>query len=158
MFSVLIAYLIPIDGVVSFVTAAKSYRQQSAVYMQQAVASGEDVVIYARGPMSHLFTGTLEQNDIAHLMAYASCVGEYTTDCPESRWWTDGCTNTTNTAFFLFNKLKFDSLTSFMFVCLFNSCYKHQVKETQLRTKERTNKDKLNMQSNVVSQSMCLPK
>ena len=33
--------------------------------------------IYARGPMSHLFHGVHEQNYIAHVMAYASCVGDY---------------------------------------------------------------------------------
>ena len=30
--------------------------------------------------MSHLFNGVVEQNYIAHVMAYASCVGEYS-DC-----------------------------------------------------------------------------
>ena len=36
---------------------------------------GEDVAIYARGPMSHLFHGVQEQNYIAHVLGYASCVG-----------------------------------------------------------------------------------
>lgn len=35
------------------------------------------MAIYARGPMSHLFHGVHEQNYIAHVMAYASCVGMY---------------------------------------------------------------------------------
>jgi len=35
------------------------------------------VAIYARGPMSHLFHGVHEQSYIAHVMAYASCVGRY---------------------------------------------------------------------------------
>ena len=38
---------------------------------------GEDVAIYARGPMSHLIHGVHEQSYIAHVMAYASCVGAY---------------------------------------------------------------------------------
>ena len=42
---------------------------------------GEDVPIYARGPMSHLFHGTHEQNYIAHVMMYASCVGENKAHC-----------------------------------------------------------------------------
>lgn len=45
--------------------------------MTEASASGTDVPIYARGPMSHLFTGTHEQSDIAHIMAFAFCVGDY---------------------------------------------------------------------------------
>ena len=35
------------------------------------------MAIYARGPMSHLFHGIHEQHYIAHVMAYASCVGDY---------------------------------------------------------------------------------
>ena len=38
---------------------------------------GDDVGIFARGPMSHLFRGVVEQHYVAHVMAYASCVGEY---------------------------------------------------------------------------------
>ena len=41
---------------------------------------GDDVAIYARGPMSHLFQGVHEQHYIAHVMAYASCIGEYSHD------------------------------------------------------------------------------
>ena len=40
----------------------------------------EDVGIYARGPMSHLYSGTHEQNYIAHLAMYAACVGPYDTE------------------------------------------------------------------------------
>ena len=43
---------------------------------------GEDVAIFARGPMAHLFHGVHEQNYIAHVMAYASCVGRYRDKCP----------------------------------------------------------------------------
>ncbi|WAR23807.1 PPBT-like protein [Mya arenaria] len=44
---------------------------------------GDDVGIFARGPMAHLYTGVLEENEIAHVMAYASCVGDYSNhnDC-----------------------------------------------------------------------------
>lgn len=42
---------------------------------------GDDVVIYATGPHSHLFTGSMEQNVIPHLMAYAACIGNGTTAC-----------------------------------------------------------------------------
>ena len=43
--------------------------------MKQETHGGEDVAVYAHGPMAHLFTGVYEQNYIAHAMAYASCVG-----------------------------------------------------------------------------------
>ena len=36
--------------------------------------------MYATGPMSHLFRSTIEQNVIAHAIAYAACIGEYS-DC-----------------------------------------------------------------------------
>ena len=50
------------------------------VPMYSETHGGEDVGIYATGPMSHLFRGVIEQNVIAHIMAHASCVGEYS-DC-----------------------------------------------------------------------------
>lgn len=54
--------------------------------MSTETHGGDDVAIYARGPMAHLLTGTHEENDIAHVMAYASCVGEYSapSDCAAS--------------------------------------------------------------------------
>ncbi|XP_065365982.1 alkaline phosphatase [Calliphora vicina] len=45
--------------------------------------AGEDVAIFARGPQSHLFTGTMEQNVIPHLMAYAACIGKGAKLCEE---------------------------------------------------------------------------
>ena len=33
---------------------------------------GEDVAIFARGPMSFLFDGTFEQSYVAHVMAYSA--------------------------------------------------------------------------------------
>ena len=47
--------------------------QESAVYKKSETHGGEDVAIYASGPMSHLFTRTVEQNYIFHVMAYSSC-------------------------------------------------------------------------------------
>lgn len=37
----------------------------------------EDVAIFAKGPMSHLFHGVQEQNYIAHVIAYAACLPPY---------------------------------------------------------------------------------
>ena len=45
--------------------------------MPSASHGGEDVAIYAKGPMSHLVHSVKEENFIAHLMAYASCVGHF---------------------------------------------------------------------------------
>ncbi|XP_048779091.2 alkaline phosphatase-like [Ostrea edulis] len=58
-------------------TTDKQYVYQSAVPLSLETHGGEDVAIYARGPMSHLLHGVHEQNYIAHVMAYASCVGDY---------------------------------------------------------------------------------
>lgn len=55
--------------------------QQTVVPLSSETHAGEDVAIYARGPMSHLFHGTHEQTYIAHVMAYASCVGLYSDPC-----------------------------------------------------------------------------
>ncbi|KAJ8320734.1 hypothetical protein KUTeg_002321 [Tegillarca granosa] len=70
---------------------------QAAVPLDSETHGGEDVAIYARGPMSHLFQGVKEQHYVAHVMAYASCVGEYrqNKDCAASLL---GKQNTCNTS------------------------------------------------------------
>ncbi|CAL4129111.1 unnamed protein product, partial [Meganyctiphanes norvegica] len=60
--------------------------QQGEVYMEWSNHGGEDVAIYAKGPMSYLFHSLHEQNYIAHAMAYAACIGADTdvgSHCPE---------------------------------------------------------------------------
>ncbi|XP_023229074.1 alkaline phosphatase, tissue-nonspecific isozyme-like [Centruroides sculpturatus] len=42
---------------------------------------GEDVPVYAHGPMSHLFRGVFEQTYIPHAMAYAACIGPEKDNC-----------------------------------------------------------------------------
>ncbi|RXG68194.1 hypothetical protein Avbf_03076 [Armadillidium vulgare] len=42
---------------------------------------GEDIGIYAIGPMSHLFHRVHEQSYIAHVMAYSSCIGPFKNNC-----------------------------------------------------------------------------
>ncbi|CAB1314351.1 unnamed protein product [Coregonus sp. 'balchen'] len=59
----------------------EEYMQQAAVPLESETHGGEDVAIYAKGPMAHLFHGVKEQNYIAHAMAYAACIPPYT-DCP----------------------------------------------------------------------------
>ncbi|KAL1023320.1 hypothetical protein UPYG_G00039190 [Umbra pygmaea] len=58
----------------------KNYIQQSAVPLDSETHGSEDVAIFAKGPMSHLFHGVQEQSYIAHVMAYAACIEPYT-DC-----------------------------------------------------------------------------
>lgn len=42
---------------------------------------GDDVSVYAKGPYSHLFTGSMEQNEIPHKIAYALCIGSGLKSC-----------------------------------------------------------------------------
>ena len=54
-----------------------NYVFESMVPNYYETHGGEDVSIYASGPMSHMIRGVMEENVIAHVMAYAACVGEY---------------------------------------------------------------------------------
>jgi alkaline phosphatase len=47
------------------------YLQQALLPMGSETHSGEDVAVYAKGPWAHLFTGTVEQNYIFHVMNHA---------------------------------------------------------------------------------------
>lgn len=66
-------------------TADIDYVQQSAVPRRWETHGGEDVPVYAHGPMSHLFQGVVEQSYLAHAMAYASCIGHYKEQCARGR-------------------------------------------------------------------------
>uniref|UniRef100_A0A146ZXB8 Alkaline phosphatase n=1 Tax=Fundulus heteroclitus TaxID=8078 RepID=A0A146ZXB8_FUNHE len=59
----------------------EEYMQQAAVPLDAETHGGEDVAIYAKGPMAHLFHGVKEQNYVAHVMAYAACLEPYK-HCP----------------------------------------------------------------------------
>ena len=48
------------------------YIQEGAIPLGSETHGGEDVVVYATGPMAHLFRGVQEQNYIYHVMRYAS--------------------------------------------------------------------------------------
>ncbi|KAM3924034.1 alkaline phosphatase, tissue-nonspecific isozyme-like isoform 1-T2 [Leptodactylus fuscus] len=61
-----------------------SYQAQSAVPLRQETHGGEDVAVFAKGPMAHLLHGVHEQNYIPHVMAYASCVGQNRNHCKSS--------------------------------------------------------------------------
>uniref|UniRef100_A0A3Q0S6I0 alkaline phosphatase n=1 Tax=Amphilophus citrinellus TaxID=61819 RepID=A0A3Q0S6I0_AMPCI len=62
------------------VSTDDNYLQQAAVPLDSETHGIEDVAIFAKGPMAHLFDGVQEQSYIAHVMAYASCIEPYT-DC-----------------------------------------------------------------------------
>ncbi|XP_062869429.1 alkaline phosphatase-like [Trichomycterus rosablanca] len=59
------------------VTSSTGYIQQSAVPLSSETHGAEDVAIFAKGPMAHLFHGVQEQSYIAHAMAYAACIEPY---------------------------------------------------------------------------------
>lgn len=46
---------------------------------------GDDVAIFGLGPWAHLLTGSLEQNVIPYVMAYAACIGPQAAEgfCPD---------------------------------------------------------------------------
>lgn len=60
-----------------FPSAGHDYRQQATVPLDSETHGIEDVAIFAKGPMSHLFHGVQEQSYIAHVMAYAACLEPY---------------------------------------------------------------------------------
>ena len=56
-------------------TKTLDYKQQSSVPLASETHGGEDVGIFAWGPMAHLFPGTAQQQYIYHVMACASGLG-----------------------------------------------------------------------------------
>lgn len=52
-------------------TDSTDFLQQALVPLDSETHGGEDVTIYARGPLAHLFQGTMEQNAIYWVMAKA---------------------------------------------------------------------------------------
>ena len=64
----------------NYSAAQKTFVQDTGIWLGSETHGGEDVAIYASGPMAHLFQATQEQSYIAHVMMYASCVGDYTNE------------------------------------------------------------------------------
>ncbi|XP_064099757.1 alkaline phosphatase-like [Macrobrachium nipponense] len=58
-----------------------NFVQQTAVPRKYETHGGEDVPVYAQGPGSHLFTGTIEQTYIAHAIAHSACISEDVSHC-----------------------------------------------------------------------------
>ncbi|XP_072465312.1 alkaline phosphatase, tissue-nonspecific isozyme [Notamacropus eugenii] len=61
--------------------AHDNYQAQSAVPLRHETHGGEDVAVFAKGPMAHLLHGVHEQNYIPHVMAYAACIGANKDHC-----------------------------------------------------------------------------
>jgi len=61
-------------------TEAVDFQSPADVNMPWETHGGEDVAIFSKGPMSHLFHSTHEQSYIAHVMMYAACIGDYGDD------------------------------------------------------------------------------
>ncbi|MEO1553872.1 MAG: alkaline phosphatase, partial [Pseudomonadota bacterium] len=53
-------------------TTEKNYQQQALVFMGSETHAGEDVAIFASGPGSDLVRGVMDQNEIFHVMGFAS--------------------------------------------------------------------------------------
>ncbi|XP_072047534.1 alkaline phosphatase-like isoform X1 [Amphiura filiformis] len=62
-------------------TERAGYVQDALVPLQEETHGGDDVAIFANGPMAHLIYGTHEQNYIAHVVQYAACIGAYAEEC-----------------------------------------------------------------------------
>ncbi|CAL4094222.1 unnamed protein product [Meganyctiphanes norvegica] len=69
------------QDITGFNTQDINFVQQAAVPKKYETHGGEDVPIYAQGPGSHLFSGTVEQSYIAHAIAYAACIGDDNSHC-----------------------------------------------------------------------------
>lgn len=58
-----------------------NYQAQAAVPLSSETHGGEDVAVFAKGPLAHLLHGVQEQNYIPHVMAYAGCIGQNREHC-----------------------------------------------------------------------------
>ncbi|KAH9514156.1 hypothetical protein Btru_030436 [Bulinus truncatus] len=66
-------------------TASPNFRQAGCIPLSTETHAGEDVAVYAVGPMAHLFHATHEQHYIYQVMEYASCVGRSKRYCANSK-------------------------------------------------------------------------
>lgn len=87
-----------------------NYRAPTALPMRSETHGGEDVPVFAQGPWSHLFIGTMEQHTIAHKMAYAACWGDYQ--------YREGCgdTKASSVSVFVFDKFSWILFASVLIV------------------------------------------
>lgn len=69
------ASFIPLAEFTKEERAEPTYMHSSLVAMTDAVHSGEDVGVFATGPGSNLVQGVFEQNYIAYIISFSSCIG-----------------------------------------------------------------------------------
>ncbi|CAG9773764.1 unnamed protein product [Ceutorhynchus assimilis] len=53
------------------------YSQQAVVLNDEVTHSGTDVLVYAKGPMAHLFNSVHEQSYVAYVISYAMRIGSF---------------------------------------------------------------------------------
>ncbi|BFZ23548.1 hypothetical protein BsWGS_26586 [Bradybaena similaris] len=66
-------------------TGSAGFRQSGCIPVSIETHAGEDVSVYALGPMAHFFHATHEQNYLYHVMEYAACVGDSKVYCRNSK-------------------------------------------------------------------------
>ncbi|XP_018303124.1 alkaline phosphatase isoform X1 [Mycetomoellerius zeteki] len=87
-----IAYTVGDDGQAKRIDPSKSntsdftYSQQATIISDEAYHGGGDVAVYAIGPYAHLFHSVHEQNYVAHVIAYAAGIGEYSNNAEISHY------------------------------------------------------------------------
>lgn len=64
-------------------TESTEFRFSATVPLDSETHGGDDVGVYASGPMSHLFVGNYEQNNIPLMAAYAAGIGPYNDNIEE---------------------------------------------------------------------------
>ncbi|XP_060068551.1 alkaline phosphatase, tissue-nonspecific isozyme-like [Ylistrum balloti] len=94
-------------------TTDNDYLQSAAAPRFEDSHGGQDVGIYARGPMAHLIHGVHEQHYIAHVMSYAACVADNRNRCK-------GIVTTTPTTSGAGNN---DVSKIYLFTATFVACY-----------------------------------
>ncbi|KAG5325756.1 PPBT protein, partial [Pseudoatta argentina] len=87
-----VAYIVSDDGQVKRINPSESntsdftYSQQATIISDEAYHGGGDVIVYAIGPYAHLFHSVHEQNYVAHVIAYATGIGEYSNNAEISHY------------------------------------------------------------------------
>ncbi|EGI62845.1 PREDICTED: alkaline phosphatase, tissue-nonspecific isozyme isoform X2 [Acromyrmex echinatior] len=87
-----VAYIVSDDGQIKRINPSESntsdftYSQQATIISDEAYHGGGDVIVYAIGPYAHLFHSVHEQNYVAHVIAYAAGIGEYSNNAEISHY------------------------------------------------------------------------
>ena len=65
-------------------TAHPEFTQSASIPLERSTHNGQDVPVYAAGPMSHLFHQTHDNTFVAHVIRFATCMGQYKGMCSRS--------------------------------------------------------------------------